>query len=425
MSGYTARQLQDALGLSLTGAELQRRDLQVLEQQASLMQMVDAGKSMRDLIEPEWLRALRSIDEDPLGGTLSRVAAERLAIGNDFSNAASRLIETMNFGSEARRLAGELAGDGAMAKLALDATDRYATLGAMAGGYRELEATIARIAEQDALTRSVGEVFSRAIRIEQPWIDLIEPEKSFAALGLMHEIGQTLASSDLFGAEATARLTALLGTWDPADDMDFQAHTQEERSEIIVAEGFDDRLLDIPVPAYPQALWATGNGPRPREFRERADSALFVVRMPRSEAELAFSCVRYVERALRRVVSEQLHSASGERWVETRVPKPMRERWEETRVKRGASPAADIIRFSELGDLQQLILQHWKSCFAQRFKVGPGEFRVWTSQLIVIRHPTMHSDDVGSAELVCCLADGSRLLQALELRFPWQIEGVN
>lgn len=425
MSGYTARQLQDALGLSITGAELLRHDLQILEQRAPLMQMIDAGKSMRDLIEPEWQRALRSISEDSLGSILCRGAADRLAIGNDSSNAASRLIETINFGSEARRLAGELASRGTFAKLASEATDRYATLGAIAGGYRELEATIARIAEQDSLTRSMGEVFSRAIRIERPWIDLIDPEKSFAALGLMHEIGQTLASADLFGAEATAKLTDLLGTWDPVDDIDFPAHTREERTEIIVAGGFDDRLLDIPAPAYPQALWATGNAPSPREFRERAGSALCVVRMPRSEAELAFSCVRYVERALRRVVSEQFYTVSGERWVETRVPKPMRQHWEETRAKRQASPTSDLIRFSEFGDLQQLILQHWKSCFAQRFKVGNEEFRVWTSQLIVIRHPTMHSDDIGSAELFCCLADSSRILQALGLRFPWQIEGFN
>jgi hypothetical protein len=62
---------------------------------------------------------------------------------------------------------------------------------------------------------------------------------------------------------------------------------------------------------------------------------------------------------------------------------------------------------------------------AGRGRDHAGKFRVWTSQLIIIRHPTMHSDDVGSAELVCCLADGSRLLQALELRFPWRIDGVN
>lgn len=68
MSGYTARQLQGALVLSHSGAEMLRFELQMLEQYSPIAQTLEACKASELLIEPEWQRALRSIGDDSLAG---------------------------------------------------------------------------------------------------------------------------------------------------------------------------------------------------------------------------------------------------------------------------------------------------------------------------------------------------------------------
>lgn len=407
---------QRALELQKGANTLGDHNLRLFERDPTIRAMLDCGSVMDEFINLPWKRAVDQLWESPTIALYRDI--ERGRVGGYGDSTRGLLPDLESFHITETFPQSLPFWD----KFAQDVSVHHATLDALAGSARHLEEAIKKLSEYPEWTRDIGAVISNASKIREPWLDLLDPESSLLSLGLMRGIGQTLARTDLFETSARTFLKNTLGEWDPLDHDAFRALSVDLRRETIISSGFDERLSAIPQPAYPDAVWVSGIGPRPRELRATRG---VLVHIPRATAAYVYTVIRFVERALRRVIEERFSTRYGPRWVETRVHKDMRDRWESVREGRGAGAKHGTLRYSELGDLLQLIVRndHWKECFVDSVATNDREeLRVSMSRLIAIRRPTAHSDDVSTEELMVCLVEGTRILRTFGLSVPWRIE---
>jgi hypothetical protein len=256
----------------------------------------------------------------------------------------------------------------------------------------------------------------RVLRIDKPWIDVMDPGRSFAAFGVLSEIGRAIQAMRDDDRARPQDFDRLLGAFLPPKD--FAYWDDARRLDAYARGGVDMRIFDIPREAYGDVAREVGiiqPAPTIRPWRARYASASAkghgVIIAYRGSIRLeARAQLKAVEMMLRGELTRRAHARYGPGWIEIIVPAPMLQmlRKRLARARFGKSPALlDHTLFSELSSLLQR-KEVWPDFFGD-VVITFEEFALLMADLIEVRNALFHHRPLDQWELSIAFAAATRL----------------
>lgn len=295
----------------------------------------------------------------------------------------------------------------------------YDTFGSIAKEQAMLEATFGSSIRAVSSHLSVEATIIAAMRIEQPWIDVADPARSFAAFGALSEIGRAIQGLRIGDFESSAHLSGLLGDWTPPSD--FALWDEAQRLATYYEAGIDPRLFDIPASAFEDAARAAGIvQPAPeirraceqgekREARVRKVSITYKV----SVSQDAQAQVNSVELMLREELGWRAATKHGPGWMKKFIHGNVLAELKERQGKARVGKSDSLLDFATFGELVQVIQRSdlWESAFSD-VTMTREELRVSVERLVELRNAVGHVRRLDPIEFIWVFAEATRLQRA-------------
>lgn len=300
-------------------------------------------------------------------------------------------------------------------------TRMYDTFASIAKEQSALEASLADSLRYVSPARSADAALAAAMKIEKPWIDVMDPARSFRAFGALSEIGDAIKALRLDDLQTATHLRSLLGTWTPPAD--FALWDEAQRLATYFDAGIDPRLFDIPADAFEEAAWAAGIvQPAPEIHPERTDQGKPAKPSARRRISITYQVsisqdaqaqVNSIELMLREELAWRAATKHGPGWkkkfIHGNVFTELKERQAGARVGK----SEELLDFTTFGELIQVIQRKdmWESCFGD-VPMSREEFRVSVERLVELRNAVGHVRRLDPVEFIWVFAEATRLQQA-------------
>lgn len=261
------------------------------------------------------------------------------------------------------------------------------------------------------------EIQSLAAALKGPWVNKLHPELS--AAGLTHIAALTAAAHapTPFSVPTVATIREALGDW---RDLRMPWRLLPDatlRERFYLDHGFDSNLIQLPEPAFSQALVRTGlvrpPASVPAEETPADEETVLEQRMNR-----AYALFLRFERKLREFIDAQMSAKCGTGWERHRCPGngKIYQGWvakRDAEVSNGLSPQKliDYIDFREYADLITKA-DNWREVFKDVFQ-REENVREAFARLGPVRVCTMHARAITKTEFMLAASEITRLLIAI------------
>lgn len=367
----------------------------LLKQQASLDAIINPARELDRVVRPELGCMLEQ--QAALDSAISPARALEKAIydhaSGAFHGAAERALERSAIGDIERAAKG------------------YGTFGALESEIVKLHAAWDRHA-------GPGEI-ERAMRIAQPWIDVTDPSRSFAAFGHATEIGNAIASAQ----ESVRGLEHLLGAWSPPSGFAFW--NEARRLGAYADAGVDMRIFDIPQAAFREIAREVGivqapprspaQRPAPKKSKQRGPAVVIPCRV--SMDIEAHAQVQAVELMLRFELESRAGRVFGENWMKKCVHGAVLSEWRQRQATARMGRTSSLLALSTFGELIDVIQRKdvWKTAFGD-LQISPDVFRVAVGDLIDARNAADHGRPLDQWEFSIAFAAATRVQRAFGMK---------
>lgn len=250
-------------------------------------------------------------------------------------------------------------------------------------------------------------------RMEQPWLDQIEPARSLGALAEIDAIATNLRTLEPYGEPMMAMARRDFGDWrDPIAIPEIVFEDPFARTAFYADQGFDLELVEFPVPAYDEALTNTG-------MKSNPPAAIpgFMPPVPVDEIESielnsdVYKWLAALESQLRKAIQTLLVAQYGENWVK-RLPPDVLADWnaKQEKAKQHSDDEYPLIVFADFTHYEKIICK--KDLFREVFSVffaRMEDARESFQRLYGIRLSVMHGRYVTKADQLLVYSEVTRL----------------
>jgi hypothetical protein len=261
------------------------------------------------------------------------------------------------------------------------------------------------------------EIESVAAALKGPWVNKIHPELS--AFGVTHIVALAAAAHapTPFAVPAVAAIREALGDWRELR-MPWRFLPEANlRERFYLDHGFDRNLIQLPEPAFSQALVSVGlvrpPASAPAEEPPADEEAILQQRMNRAYALF----VRF-ERTLREFIDVQISAKCGPDWERHRCHGngKIYQRWvakRDAEVGNGLKPQK-LIHYIDFREYADLITKadNWREVFKDIFQ-REENVRETFARLGPVRVCTMHARTITKIEFSLAASEITRLLIAI------------
>lgn len=252
-------------------------------------------------------------------------------------------------------------------------------------------------------------------RMQTPWLDVLNAEKSLKAFAELQGIGEAVRSLPAFDENLAGMLRGNLGdfreqiTWRPEVLTDLQV-----RSDFYAGLGFNRALTDFPLPAFEESLQIAGLDPA--VIPANAKRLTIEEEIALSRTNKAHDKLQRFERALRRFIVKVMTEACGPKWPKQRLPQAIYESWRDKKHKAEQAGAEErpIIEYADFTDYEPLICRadNWRDVFEVFFK-RQDSVRESLQRLYPVRLDTMHGRLISQEDRLFLEVEIIRLMKAI------------
>jgi hypothetical protein len=255
----------------------------------------------------------------------------------------------------------------------------------------------------------------RAMRTS--WLNTEHLNSSARAFAELQAMGYALNERLPFDTTLAASLRPSLGDW--RDLMTIPARDLLDplaRSAFYLERGFDPALTAFTASAFRESVGIAGL--REYEPAETVDDGEVDEEWLARNRE-AFGLLQRFEVAIRRFISEAMHSAYGDQWMKRQLPSAMSERWlgkRDITVKAGGAECP-LIEYADLTDYWIIIGRgdNWSQVFRPIFG-RMEDVRESFQRLFPIRNAIVHTRVVTLDDELLLLVETKRILRAVGRR---------
>lgn len=255
--------------------------------------------------------------------------------------------------------------------------------------------------------------------MSSPWARADHLGTSARAFAEVQAMGRILNERPPFEQALGASLRPTLGDWrDVVPSTSELFTTPVLRSSFYLERGFDPAVTDFPARAFNESLRVAGLQDHREDVPDLTEAD--TDRDGSTRAERAYSRLRRLETAVRRLIKEVMYKAYGETWMKQRLPPGMLASWRDKReaaVKACVVGAADcpLIDYADFSDYLQIIERrdNWREVFKGIFG-RPEDVRESFQRLFPVRIATMHARFVTLGDELLLVVEMRRLMRAIE-----------
>ena len=279
------------------------------------------------------------------------------------------------------------------------ATSSYETIAGLSSRAPDLEQLWTEHAGQGEL--------ARAMTLATPWIDKIDPLRSFEAFGVATNVGQLVQAMSR-GTGALGDLDSILGGWYPPAD--FFRWDEPSRLLAYQSVGVDMRIFDIPAFAYAQVAREVGIAPSRRPYLP-TNKSQHAPRRADSLNAAAGQQVKRIELLMRAEIARRGEVVFGAGWTLVLIPPRVMKRLLKVQSERkvGRSPA--ILDHSYFSDLVEIIAQEgvWEKLFSD-VELPRSEFELAVRYCVDTRNALSHYVPIDQREFTLVCSAAARLM---------------
>lgn len=249
--------------------------------------------------------------------------------------------------------------------------------------------------------------------LQPEWISRIDPGRSLESIAKLSALAGAVRFEEPFHSSAAIAIQQALGNWIDIRMPPRVIRDSIAREHFYLEHGFDRWLVQIPEPAFSQAVRSTGLlwGPPKRE--PPCQETVLIERIQEVSRLIVL-----LERRLRSYINRVMTGRYGAGWERTRCHGngTVYKQWlqkRKTAVRPGAEPEP-LINYADFTDYSGLITRsdNWKEVFHEVFK-RQESVRESFNRLGPIRICVMHSRPITKTELIFASAEVTRLLTAI------------
>ncbi|MES1948862.1 hypothetical protein C84B14_16015 [Salinisphaera sp. C84B14] len=255
------------------------------------------------------------------------------------------------------------------------------------------------------------------LSIQQPWLFVDDPLRSIQSVQRLSDLGEMLRAPNGYGLEASAAIRQHVGDWreqrlwvsDSSDDID-------QRSEVYSEVGFDERLIDLPEPAFRETSTRV-------EVRTTLPGLAELFGAPGESGpgdqlvdntKEAFAYLKAFEQALRDLIEHEMTKHHGLEWTRSRLPDGMFEQWCRKRAaaRDAGSPSDRLIEFADFTDYKQIIMRkaNWREVFKAHFRHQEAVNEMF-NRVHPVRLAVMHSRPIRRDDEILLYVETTRLFK--------------
>ncbi len=270
--------------------------------------------------------------------------------------------------------------------------------------------------------------------IQDPWVRADNPAASMLGLAKLSAIGSSLDSQPPYSQGLSETLRSVLGDWRNSDGLIGSCNFDSfPKHDYYVSHGLDNDITDFPADRYRDILSMTGvfsheptnnkppqqaDGNTKREGTPSGQNDNILIEAQGFTNDRAILVVRDLEKALRIFISKMMSTAFGNKWVKQRVGGKTYKTWKfrkEESVRHGLSPKNDILEYSDLNDLLDIIIRNdnWDAIFKQFF-FNKGSIIESFNRIYPARCSLDHARELENDELLYLFVEVRRINKAIE-----------
>lgn len=261
------------------------------------------------------------------------------------------------------------------------------------------------------------EIESIAAGLKGPWINKLYPELSAAGVTRIAALTAAAHAPTPFAVPAVATIREALGDWRELKMPGRFLPDANLRERFYLDHGFDRNLIQLPEPAFSQALVRVGLVPTPAsvpaEEPPADEEAILEQRMNK-----AYALFHRFERKLREFIDTQMSAKCGTGWERHRCHGNGRiyQGWvvkRDAEVSNGLQPQK-LIHYIDFREYADLITKadNWREVFKDIFQ-REENVREAFARLGPVRLCTMHARAITKTEFTLAAAEITRLLIAI------------
>jgi hypothetical protein len=280
---------------------------------------------------------------------------------------------------------------------------------------------VLRVLDSSAYKRfapNLAELESVAARFKTPWIDRLSPEASVTGIARMAALTAATHAHNPFDLSSVTAIREALGDWRDVKMPWRLLPDSNLREQFYIDRGFDTSLIQLPEPAFTQALENVGLvrplvPPVEADFEEIDEEENLRQRMSH-----VYELLFHLERALRAYIDRVMTEKYGPDWERHRCygNGKVYQQWVEKRdkaVQSGLKPKR-LIQYADFTEYAGLITKadNWEEVFKGAFG-RPESVRESFHRLGPVRLCTMHARPITKTEIMLASAEITRLLIAI------------
>lgn len=266
-------------------------------------------------------------------------------------------------------------------------------------------------------TPAIAEIESIAATLKGPWVNKLHPEMSAAGVTHIAALTAAVRGATPFATPAVATIREALGDWRELKMPWRLLPDANLRERFYLDHGFDTNLIQLPEPAFSQALVRVGlvcaAESTPADEQPVDNEAVLEQRMSR-----AFALFRRLERQLRKFIDAQMSARFGTDWELHRCHGngKIYQTWVAKRdadAGNGLTPQK-LIHYIDFREYADLITKtdNWREVFKDIFQ-REENVREAFARLGPVRVCTMHARVITKTEFTLAAAEITRLLIAI------------
>lgn len=258
---------------------------------------------------------------------------------------------------------------------------------------------------------------SLASNFQTRWIDRLRPEVSVAGIARMVALSAAAQAQNPFDVASVTTIRVALGDWRELRMPWRLLPDANLREQFYLDHGLDRNLVQLPEPAFTEALASIGllrtPTPPPEVEEELDDETILQARISR-----AYALLLRFERKLREYIDAQMTQQFGSDWERHRCHGngKIYELWVKKRekaVQSGFKPER-LIQYADFTEYADLITKadNWDQVFKTAF-LREESVRESLHRLGPVRICTMHGRPITKTELMLATAEITRMLIAI------------
>ena len=253
--------------------------------------------------------------------------------------------------------------------------------------------------------QQVGALSAAIEAINKPLLRAGLETQSLTSIARLSEIGSTLANTPPYEKALGDRLRTAFGDWREIELPEVAVlDNLTTRSNFYRDVGYDGSLVDFPEEGFEEVLDIVSIGPI---SESEEDEALAIE---------IYQALRRIERELRALIVQVLHSLEGDKWLYRALPQGMADNWlrKHEAAKRNGEQEQDPIHFADFTDYLPIVQKKnlWREGFNTVFG-RKSDIEESLQRLAAIRIPDMHARPMTQDDLLLVRVEGNRILRAI------------